>query len=314
MSTPPVVGKKCSSVGANQLTFEAYSNRNNHLGSLEISRALPIRDRRMVGPWCFLDRFGPLSFSGSKPMNVAPHPHIGLQTVSWLLEGEVVHNDSLGAEAVVRPGGVNVMTSGIGIAHTEETPSRNSGRLNGVQLWVALLDAHRNMPASFASVEKVPLIETRGGLIQIFAGSLNGVPAPAPHFSEIIVLDVQIHARQALELGLDTSFEHAALVLDGDCWLENQFLEERKLYYLGSQRSSLALHSRAGGRLLLIGGPAFPETILMWWNFVARTPGEIAQARADWEARRHFGEVPGVHDPRLPAPDLVRFARPNPAS
>ncbi len=129
MSTQPVDGRECNSLGANQLTLTAYPNRDARLGDLPISRALPIRDRRMVGPWCFLDCFGPLTFTGDQPMNVPPHPHIGIQTVSWLLAGEVLHNDSLGSTATVRPGGVNVMTSGSGIAHSEESPTQNSGQL-----------------------------------------------------------------------------------------------------------------------------------------------------------------------------------------
>src|SRR5512133_1260840 len=171
MSTQPVAGKECSALGATELTFNAYPNRETNLGGLRISRAIPIRDRRMVGPWCFLDRYGPLAFAGNKPMKVPPHPHIGIQTVSWLLEGEVVHSDSLGSEATVRPGGVNVMTAGRGIAHAEETPSQNSGRLNGVQLWVALPEAQRSMASAFVSVAQVPRIEARGGLIQVFAGA-----------------------------------------------------------------------------------------------------------------------------------------------
>jgi redox-sensitive bicupin YhaK (pirin superfamily) len=314
MSTEPVAGKECQSIGAPGLTFEAYPNRETHLGSLPIARAMPIRDRRMVGPWCFLDRFGPLSFAAGKPMNVPPHPHIGLQTVSWLLEGEVLHSDSLGSEAIVRPGGVNVMTAGSGIAHSEETPARHSGRLNGVQLWVALLDVHRNRQPAFTSLEQVPVLEARGGLLRVFAGEVGGVRSPAPYFSPILGLEVQVHPGETLEVQLEPSFEHALLALEGDCAFENQPLQERTLYYLGSQRQGISLDSRAGGRALLIGGPPFPETILMWWNFVARTPDEIAAVRADWEARRRFPDVPGEHGPRLAAPELVRFARPNPAS
>src|SRR6185503_10488349 len=127
----------------------SYPNRELSLGNLAISRALPVKDRRLVGPWCFLDRFGPLTFSEGKPMDVAPHPHIGLQTVTWLLDGEVVHDDSLGFESVLRPGGVNVMTSGGGIAHAEQTPSDHSGKLNGAQLWVALPDQHRHSSPGF---------------------------------------------------------------------------------------------------------------------------------------------------------------------
>jgi len=314
MSNEPVAGKECSAVGAKQLTFTAHPNREASLGALRISRALPIRERRLVGPWCFLDRFGPLTFAGDKPMNVPPHPHIGLQTVSWLLEGEVLHSDSLGSEAIVRPGGVNVMTAGNGISHAEETPPQNSGRLSGVQLWVALPEAHRHIAPAFRHVEQVPAIEANGGIVQVFAGAYGGETAPAPYFSEMIGVDIQIHAGEVVELESNPAFEHAVLVLSSDAWFENQRLDEGVLYYLGSQRSSLSFHSLAGGRVLLIGGPPFPETILMWWNFVARTPEEIAQARADWEAQRRFGVVVGEHGPRLAAPNLVRFARPNPAS
>lgn len=324
LRTEPVEGKECSAVGAKQQTFNAYPNREASLGDLRISRAMPIRDRRMVGPWCFLDRYGPIAFVDGKPMHVPPHPHIGIQTVSWLLEGEVLHTDSLGSEAVVRPGGVNVMTSGRGIAHAEETPTRNSGKLSGVQLWVALPDANRSMIPAFASVEQVPILEIPGGIIQVFAGSIGGATTPAPYFSEILGVDAQIHPSETIELELNPQYEHAALVLNSSAEFENQPLEERMLYYLGSQRTSVSFNSRAGSRLLLIGGPPFPETILMWWNFVARTPEEIAQAREEWESARQapdqpvagsrFGVVPGEHGPMLAAPNLVRFARPNLAS
>jgi quercetin 2,3-dioxygenase len=309
-----VNGKECSAVGATQPTFIGYPNRNARLVDLGISRALPIRERRMVGPWCFLDRFGPLSFTSNKPMNVPPHPHIGLQTVSWLLEGEVLHNDSLGSEALVSPGGVNIMTAGNGISHSEETPAVNSGHLSGVQLWVALPDSARNMAPSFTHVEQVPVVDTPGGILQVFAGTKNGATSPAAYYSEIVGLDVQIHAGSEFELDLDSGFEHALLVLSGDCNFEQTELEERMLYYLGSGRSSVSITSRAGSRVLFIGGPPFPETILMWWNFVARTPEELSQARADWVAQRRFGQVAGEHGARLAAPDLMRFARPNPAS
>ena len=248
-------------------------------------------------------------------MDVPPHPHIGLQTVSWLLEGEVLHSDSLGYEAVVRPGGVNVMTAGRGIAHAEETPAGNSGRLSGVQLWVALPEAARTVDPAFTHVDQVPVLEQPGGRVQVFAGAYGGAPSPAPHFSGIVGLDVEVHAGGSLALLLDPGHEHALLVLGGECRLQaGDGLEPGYLYYLGAQRSEIGIRSQAGGRCLLIGGPPFPETILMWWNFVARTPEEIAEARADWEAGRRFGEVRGEHGPRLPAPDLVRFARPNPAS
>jgi redox-sensitive bicupin YhaK (pirin superfamily) len=314
MPEDPVAAEECSALAAQDHTFESYPNRSVHLGSLHVARALPIRDRRMVGPWCFLDRFGPLTFAGEKAMDVPPHPHTGLQTVTWVLAGEVLHHDSLGHEAVARPGGVNLMTAGRGIAHAEQTPPDNSGRLDGVQLWVALPDADRNVDPAFDGIERVPVVEQRGGIAQVFAGSLGGVTAPGRHYSGIVGADGQIHAGDRLEIALDAGYEHAVLLLDGDCAVERRLLDERTLYYLGTHRAQVTFHSEAGGRILLIGGPPFPETILMWWNFVARTPDEIAGARADWEAHRRFGEVSGHPGPRLSAPDLVRFARPNPIS
>jgi redox-sensitive bicupin YhaK (pirin superfamily) len=267
-----------------------------------------------VGPWCFLDRFGPLSFAEGKPMDVAPHPHIGLQTVTWLLDGEVVHDDSLGSSSLLRPGGVNVMTAGAAIVHTEQTPPRHSGRLNGVQLWTALPDAHRHRAAEFAQVANVPRVEAAGGVTSVFAGSLLGVTSPAPYFSEILGADLQVHAGHELALPLQPDFEHALLVLDGDVTLGGQRLEPRMLYYLGLGRLALGVASRNGGRVLLIGGPPFPEPILMWWNFVARTHEEIAAARTDWEAHQRFGDVPAYIGPRLAAPALVRAVRPEPIS
>ncbi|MEM5773884.1 MAG: pirin family protein, partial [Anaerolineaceae bacterium] len=241
MSTEPVAGKEFNALGADRLTFTAHPGRDTRLGGLPILRAMPIRDRRMTGPWCFLDRYGPLAFSADRAMDVPPHPHIGIQTVSWLLEGEVQHADSLGCEAVVRPGGVNVMTAGNGISHAEVTPSTNSGRLNGVQLWVALPDEQRMMAPSFAHIEQVPVVQQRGGLIHVFAGSLGDTVSPAPHFSEIIGLDVQVHAGETTEFELNPAFEHAALLLEGECSFENQPLQPRVLYYFGTRRRSLAL-------------------------------------------------------------------------
>ena len=309
-----VAAEECVALGANERQLDAYPNRDVNLGALAVARALPIKDRRLVGPWCFLDRFGPLTFNEGKPMDVAPHPHIGLQTITWLHEGEVVHDDSLGYGSVLRPGGVNVMTSGGGIAHAEQTPRDNTGRLNGVQLWTALPDQHRHMPPGFSHVQEVPVIELPSGIVQIFAGELDGAASPAPYYSALLGADAQVHRGHELVLPLNPAFEHAVLVMSGDCTLDGQRLEHRMLYYLGTARTDACFSSSEGGRVLLIGGPPFPETILMWWNFVARTPDEITQARADWEAQRRFGEVNAYAGPRLAAPALTRFARPNPVS
>ncbi len=309
-----VKAEACVALGAAQRQFEAYPNREVALGALAVSRALPIRERRLVGPWCFLDRFGPLTFAEGKPMDVAPHPHIGLQTVSWLLAGEIVHDDSLGCESVLRPGGVNVMTSGGGIAHAEQTPRDNTGRLEGVQLWTALPDAHRHQAPGFQHALEVPTFEQRDGIVRVFAGEFDGRTPDVPYYSPLLGADLQIHPGHDLALPLDPGFEYAVLVMRGDCVLDAQRLEQQVLYYLGTTRTEASLASRGGARVLLVGGPPFPETILMWWNFVARTAEEIAEARADWEAQRRFGVVTAYDGPRLDAPELTNFARPNPVS
>ena len=309
-----VAAEECAALGAQHRSLEVYPNREVSLGALSISRALPIKERRLVGPWCFLDRFGPLTFAEGKPMDVAPHPHIGLQTVTWLHEGEVVHADSLGYESLLRPGGVNVMTSGDGIAHAEQTPPTNTGRLNGVQLWTALPDRHRRVTAGFAHIPEVPAIEWPAGIIHVFAGDFQGRSSTAPYYSALVGADVRVHPAHELLLPLDPAYEHAVLVMDGGCTLDGEPLAGGMLYYLGTGRSELGLASHDGGRILLVGGPPFPETILMWWNFVARTPEEIAQARADWEDQRRFGHVHAYRGPRLAAPALTRLARPNPVS
>jgi redox-sensitive bicupin YhaK (pirin superfamily) len=314
MTRPAVAAESLVALGATERRLDEYENYEIALGTLRISRALPVRGHRMIGPWCFLDRFGPLSFTEGMPMDVAPHPHMGLQTVTWLLEGEVVHDDSLGEEAVLRPGGVNVMTSGHAIAHAERTPTDNTGRLNGVQLWAALPDRDRHGAPSFQHVKLAPVRELSGGIVRVFSGQLADAVSPAHHLSDLAGADLQVHRGERLEIPLRPDFEYAVLGLSGDCALDGQPLRQRVLYYLGVQRADASFATHSGARLLLIGGPPFSDTILMWWNFVARTPEEIRDARDDWENGRRFGDVKAYRGQRLHAPELVRLARPNPVS
>ena len=291
-----------------------YPGRRVALGELSVIRTLPARGRRLVGPWCFLDRFGPLAFRDGKPMDVGPHPHIGLQTVSWLLEGELVHDDSLGSHAVLRPGGVNVMTAGRGIAHTEQTPAAHSGHLDGVQLWVALPDRVRHDEPSFCHLGTVPVRDAPGGQMQVFMGTLDGLTSPAPAHSALVGAELALHPGGRVTLALDPSWEHAVVLLGGDAAVDQVPLETDALGYLDIGRAGLTVSSQMGGRVLLIGGAPFPEPVLMWWNFVARTPDEIRQARQDWESGTRFGDVAAYPGPRMTAPVLSRLAEPNPAS
>jgi len=244
-------------------------------------------------------------------MDVGPHPHTGLQTVSWLLDGEVVHHDSLGLVGPARPGVLNLMTAGRGIAHAEETPAANRGRLRGLQLWVALPEASREVAPSFEQHETLPVVDLEGGRATILLGQLDGVRSPARAFGPLVGADVIAETGRRLILPLDPSFEHALVPMGGDCRLDGHPLDVDTLYYLGSRRRELVLESgRKPARLMLLGGAPFGETILMWWNFVARTTEEIVAAREDWQAGRRFGEVGAYDGPRIEAPRFV--ARPVP--
>src|SRR5512134_1484615 len=167
---PTTTAEACVSQPTSTPTFEALPGRLTDLAGLPIRRLLPRSARRLVGPWCFLDSYGPLTFSSGKPMDVAPHPHVGLQTVSWLLQGEVLHKDSLGLEGQAGPAMLNLMTAGRGIAHSEETPARGSGRLMGVQLWVALPEASRDVAPSFEQHPSLPRVEVEGGEATLIMG------------------------------------------------------------------------------------------------------------------------------------------------
>jgi redox-sensitive bicupin YhaK (pirin superfamily) len=285
--------------------IQSLPARQAEVGSLRILRALPRRQRRMVGAWCFLDRYGPVSFTSEKPMDVAPHPHIGLQTVSWLLEGEIIHHDSLGCEGLMRAGQLNLMTAGRGIAHSEETPRTNSGTLNGVQLWIALPNEQRHLEPAFDHYSSLPVLELPGGTIKLIAGALMGQSSPAKTFAPLIGADIALREQHPVILPLRPDFEHALFVLQGDARLEERPIDVGALHYLGTNRDQLHLTGSDNSRVLMIGGEPFRESIVMWWNFVARTQEEIAQAREDWVHQQRFGEVKAYHGSRLPAPDLT---------
>jgi redox-sensitive bicupin YhaK (pirin superfamily) len=296
----------CPPGPASGAVLESHPAREAALpGGLTVRRALPRAARRLVGPWCFLDHYGPLAFGASKPMDIAPHPHIGLQTVTWLIEGEVLHTDSLGNQRLIRPGQLNLMTAGAGISHAEETPSLSSGRLHGLQLWVALPEARRHGPPAFDHYAELPVAAIGAVRAAVLMGELGGVRSPATAHTRMVGADVVARHDGDADLPLDPSFEHALVLIDGHAALGDRVLEPATLYYLGTGRAGLRLTARAGSRLVLLGGEPFGEHVLMWWNFVARTPDEIAEARNDWEqGSRRFGSVPAYVGARIPAPPV----------
>jgi quercetin 2,3-dioxygenase len=273
-------------------------------GGILIRRALPNRQRRTVGAWCFLDHAGPIEFAEGGGMHVGPHPHIGLQTFTWLIEGEVVHRDSLGNEQLITPGQVNLMTAGSGITHAEDSAPGIGGRLHAAQLWIALPEHERHRAPTFRNYPHLPLIERGGFSVRVLAGSVCGETSPAEIYSPLIGLDAASTGRAALELPLEPTFEHAALVLDGTASVAGETLVPGTLLYLGTGHETVALRTDGTTRVLLVGGTPFGEEILVWWNFVARTREEIAAATSDWNAGRHFGPVHGSPAPRLIAPDV----------
>lgn len=267
-----------------------------------VRRLLPTRGRRLVGPWCFLDHYGPDPVAGPG-MSVGPHPHIGLQTVSWLLEGEVLHRDSLGSEQLIRPGQLNLMTSGRGIAHAEETPVSHGPRIHGVQLWVALPETARHAPPAFEHFAGLP--QTGFGPLRatVLMGALGDAASSARAFSPMVGAELVATREGGAPIPLDPAFEHAVALLEGRAALGEDPLESGLLYLLPPGEARLPLKVETGAKLLLLGGAPFPEPILMWWNFVARTPEEMVEARQAWEAGRGFGPVASPL-PRIPAPPL----------
>ena len=287
-----------------QPVLERIDTHLARVGQLPIHRALPGRRRRTVGAWCFLDHIGPTQPAAGAGLHVGPHPHIGLQTFTWMIEGEILHRDSLGCTQPIRPGQVNLMTAGQGIAHSEDAESPEAGRLHAVQLWIALPESQRRCAPAFQHYPHLPVMNEGGFRLTVLAGSLFGAPAPTEMHSALIGLDLASDGPAGMDLPLEARFEHAVLVLDGEVRVEGETLPPDILLYLGAGRRQLRLDSRAAGRLMLLGGEPFGEQILLWWNFVARRPEEIQQAVHAWNQHRHFGEVQGSPSPRLVAPEF----------
>lgn len=270
---------------------------------MTIVRTLPSARRRSIGAWCFLDHFGPVDVSTQDGLRVGPHPHIGLQTVTWLLDGEILHRDSLGSVQVIRPGQLNLMTSGCGISHSEESPPEHSPSLHGAQLWIALPDAHRFGEPTFAHHAELPVFTHDGLRISVLLGDVLGHVSPGQVFSPLMGAELFADAATPATLPLRADFEYGIQVLTGRLQVDDEVLEPGTLLYLEAGREQLNLIADAGCRALLIGGEPLTETLLMWWNFVARTQGELSMACADWNAgAKYFGDVTGYPGQRLEAP------------
>ena len=266
--------------------IEVREGRSARIGRMGVLRVLPTKGRRTVGPWCFVDLMREGDFAEPPPIEIGPHPHIGLATATWLFRGTVLHSDSLGSEQLIRAGELNLMTAGRGIAHAElgiETPGGiGVDGIMGAQMWLALPDATREGGSRFEHHSDLPEVELSAGRAQIIAGAYAGSASPARVDHPAVGLDVTFGG--SVEISLDPRFEHGVVPIDRPVKVEEAIVEPGSLALVPSGLDRLRVEERAGeARLLLLGGEPFGVEISMWWNFVARTHEEITEAWRAWK-------------------------------
>ncbi|MGD9956127.1 MAG: pirin family protein [Candidatus Nanopelagicales bacterium] len=280
---------------------EVLDGREAQVGKFTVRRVLPTRPLRTVGAWCFADHMGPAEVTETSGLDVGPHPHTGLQTVTWLMSGAALHKDSLGSEQLIRPGQLNLMTAGRGIVHAEEATGTYRGTLHGVQLWVAQPDDVRHGDPAFAHHGELPVVEHGTAAATVLAGSFLGATSPAAFVTDLLGLDVVVRPG-ATTLPLRTDFEHAVVALEGEVLVGGAVARPGQIASLGTGRDQVEVQAREEARLLVLGGVPFPEKLFMWWNFVGRTREEVSGFYADWrDERERFADVDSVLA-RIPAP------------
>ncbi len=275
-------------------------SRTADVGGMTVRRALPQRTRRTVGAWCFADHMGPHTVTPDSPVDIGPHPHTGLHTVTWLTSGELLHRDSLGSEQPIRPGQLNLMTAGRGVSHSEESMGF-TGDLHGIQLWVAQPETTRHGAPAFEHHAELPRVDLDAATATVLVGTFGGTASSARADTDLVGVDLVL--RGPGTYGVDPAHEHALVVLEGAVAVGgNDPVGPGNLLYVAPGHDELPLSPVDDTRLLLLGGVPFESRILMWWNFVARTRDEVDEATAEWNAGSdRFGE-PGSALPRIPAP------------
>jgi redox-sensitive bicupin YhaK (pirin superfamily) len=277
--------------------------------AMTVRRTLPQRERSLIGAWCFLDHYGPDRVADSGGMQLPGHPHTGLATVSWLFEGAIEHRDTTGAHAIVRPGQLNLMTAGRGIAHSEFS-APGTETLRGAQLWLALPDRARFQEPGFAHHEPSP-VDLDGARALVFLGELAGSRSPVQTSSPLLGAELTLAQGQSMQLEVAPEFEHGVLVDVGVVTVHGQRATAADLVYCPPGARRLRLFAEEPARVLVLGGEPLGEQIVMWWNFLARTHEEIVEFRADWERERgaggggpRYGTFPSAWSVTLGAPDL----------
>lgn len=288
--------------------FHTITPTTHDLGGFKVHRTLPSRPRTMVGPFIFFDQMGPARLAPGTGMDVRPHPHIGLATVTYLYAGALHHRDSLGTMARIEPGALNLMTAGSGIVHSERSPAdlRPGGaELSGIQTWIALPDAMEEMAPAFQHVpaSDLPIVESDGAEARVVMGSLWGVRSPTTTYAETIQADIALEPGAAIPI--DAEAEERALYLAmGDGEIDGMRMEPQTLYIL-RPGAAVTLRSPGGGRVMLCGGEAFATPRHVWWNFVSSSRDRIEQAKADWKSGA-FPKVPGDEEEYIPIPEIPR--------
>lgn len=278
--------------------------------AIRVRRTLPQRERSLIGAWCFADHYGPHNLGNGRGMDVPPHPHTGLQTVSWLFSGEIEHRDSAGVHAMVRPGELNLMTAGAGICHSEVSVTSGSTAtvLHGAQLWVALPDADRDTDRDFAHFAPTPL-SLGDATLRVFLGELADARSPVHTFTPLLGAQLDLDPGTELSLDIDRGFEHGVLLDQGNVDVAGITLDIAEVAFQQAGCDQLSIVNRGDGpaRVLLLGGTPFSEELVMWWNFVGRSHDDIATYRQQWQDHDdRFGAVAGYTGAttRLPAPPL----------
>lgn len=274
------------------------------MGGFTVRRALPRRGLRTVGAWCFADHMGPAQVTETAGLDVGPHPHTGLQTVTWLMAGAVLHRDSLGSEQVIRPGQLNLMTAGHGVVHAEEATDTYRGTLHGVQLWVAQPDEVRDAGAGFEHVAALPVVEVGRSQVTVLAGEFGGVMSPARFDTSIVGVDAVVRPGTT-DLAMRPEFEYVVIATEGAVDVEGSVAIPGQSVSLGTGRDEIRIGAVQEARVLILGGVPFTESLLMWWNFVARTREEINEAYRQWQdGDERFGDTASGLA-RIPAPRPV---------
>ncbi|BEU99630.1 pirin family protein [Novosphingobium olei] len=289
----------------NDVLIQTLRPVTHNLGAFEVRRAIPTRERTMVGPFIFVDQFGPSHLPPGSAMDVRPHPHINLATVTWLFEGAIDHRDSIGSYATIRPGQVNLMTAGRGIVHSERSPTAErltTQTLYGMQTWLALPDGREEIDPAFESRADLPLIEDSCVQARVIMGSLWGKTAPTTQYAETIYAEIVLAPGGALPIDSEAD-ERAVMLVGGEAEIEGIPLEPYALVVLAPGKA-LKLTSASGGRVMLLGGEAFATPRHVWWNFVSSSRERINQAKQDWEQGR-FPQVPGDSDEFIPLPRIA---------